>query len=203
MSFNVREWTRDRDKTSPDYWKVRLGSIRRCVLDTDPDIICLQECWPRMARAIKRLGYKGHGFHHLILTRKTMRPRGHHWHIFFDWLDVDGTRIVNVHGRWERKVAERIIPKVAALCAGRKAVACGDYNVKLPVIERIGFGLTHVRSFLNIPCEDTFQNPKKAKDHGEIDHFFTNLIKPETFRLIKGNYGCVRMSDHHPIIMTY
>ena len=203
MSFNVREWTRDRDKTSPDYWKVRLGSIRRCILDTDPDIICLQECWPRMARSIRRLGYKGHGFHHLILTRKTMRPRGHHWRIFFDWLDVDGTRIVNIHGRWERKVAERIIPKVAALCAGRKAVACGDYNVKLPVIERIGFGLTHVRSYLNMPCEDTFQNPKKAKDHGEIDHFFTNLIKPETFRLIKDNYGCVRMSDHHPIIMTY
>ena len=203
MSFNVREWTRDRDKTSPCYWRVRLDSICRCVRDTDPDIICLQECWPRMARAIRRLGYKGHGFHHLILTRRTMRTKGHRWRIFFDWLEVDNTRIVNVHSRWERKVAEKVIPQIARLCAGRKAVACGDFNVTLKTIEDIGLGLTHVRSFLKYAPLDTFQNFTKPQSHGEIDHFFVNLIKPETFRIVKDNYGCRRMSDHYPIIMTY
>ena len=203
MSFNVREWTRDRDKTSPCYWRVRLDSICRCVRDTDPDIICLQECWPRMARAIRRLGYKGHGFHHLILTRRTMRTKGHRWRIFFDWLEVDNTRIVNVHSRWERKVAEKVIPQIARLCAGRKAVACGDFNVTLKTIEDIGLGLTHVRSFLKYAPLDTFQNFTKPQSHGEIDHFFVNLIKPETFRIVKDNYGCRRISDLYPIIMTY
>ena len=203
MSFNVREWPRDRDKSSPYYWGARLDAICRCVRDVDPDIICLQECWPRMARAIKRLGYKGHGFHHLILTRRTMKAKGHRWRIFYDWLDVDGTRIVNVHSRWEERVARKVIPSVAKLCAGRRAVACGDFNVPLTTIEDIGLGLTHVRSFLKYAPLDTFQNFTKASSHGEIDHFFVNLIKPETFRIVKDNYGCRRMSDHYPIMMTY
>lgn len=203
MSFNVRERTRDRDKTSPYYWRVRLDSICRCIRDTDPDIICLQECWPRMARTIKKLGYKGHGFHHLILTRRTIRTKGHRWRIFYDWLDVDNTRIVNVHSRWEERVARKVIPSVARLCAGRKAVACGDFNVPFSTIEDIGLGLTHVRSYLKYAPLDTFQNFTKPQSHGEIDHFFVNLIKPETFRIVKDNYGCRRMSDHYPIMMTY
>ena len=111
MSFNVRVWTRDRDKSSPDYWKGRLDSIVRCVRDKDPDIICLQECLPRMAKAIKELGYKSAGvsFHHLMLVRKTMRCRRHRWRVFMDWCDVDGLRLINVHSRWEGRVVNDVV----------------------------------------------------------------------------------------------
>lgn len=203
MTFNVREWTRDRDKTSPYYWRTRLTSICRCVLDTDPDIICVQECWPRMLRPLKRLGYKTSGlsFHHTILTRKTMRGSGHRWRIFYDWLDVDGLRVINVHSRWERKVAEYVIKKVGKLAKGRKAVACGDFNVPLSTIKDIGLDMSHARSTLGLPQKDTFQNFTKVNSYGEIDHFFLSKVGFDNYKIITASYGCERMSDHYPVIL--
>ena len=205
MSFNVRVWTRDRDETSPDYWKGRLAAILRCVRDKDPDVICLQECLPRMAKAIKGLGYKSAGvsFHHLMLVRKTMRCRRHRWRVFMDWCDVDGLRIINVHSRWEGRVVNDVVDDLTRLAAGKVAIACGDFNTTAAALSQAGLGLRHVRTELGLPERDTFQNFNKKESHGEIDHFYVNRVTPREYTVITDNYGCPgRMSDHYPIMLT-
>lgn len=205
MSFNVREWTRDKDKSSPYYWETRLDSICRCIREENPDILCLQECWPRFVKAIKKIGYKsvGFSFHHLILIKKRRSACNHHYRIFYDWCEVGDTRIINVHSRWEDKIINHVIKKVSKLAAGRKAIACGDFNTTYVRLCELGFGMIHARSELWLDREDTFENFKHKDCHGEIDHFFVNCIKPKSFKVIKENYGCERMSDHYPICLTF
>lgn len=206
MTFNLRAWTRDRDKSQPTYWKNRLDAIVRCIRDVNPDILCVQECLPRMLKPIKALGYKvaGCSVSHHILTKKGIKAKNHHFSIFWEWCEVGCIRIINVHGRWEQRIVNEVADRVNSLAAGRKAIACGDFNTGAGSLAKAGLGLRHVRTELGLKAEDTFQNFTKAQSHGEIDHFYVNLITPETYRVIRDNYGCPgRMSDHYLIVMTY
>ena len=203
MSFNVRNWTRDTDKTSPFYWKARVSAICRCIADVKPDVICVQECLPPVVRKIKRKGYKrvGLGVSHLIFVRKGIIGRKHHFSIFMDWCDVGDLRVINVHSRWEKKIAENVVKKTLQLSSSKDAVACGDFNTALSSLQSMGMSLTHARSYLRHPLQDTFINFKNEKRHGEIDHFFLKGLTPQAFRIIREDYGCERMSDHYPIVL--
>ncbi len=204
ISFNLRNWNRDKDKSFSTYWKTRLNSIVKMVKKENPDVLCLQEALPRMVRKIKRAGYKqvGFGISHVILIKKTIFAKNHHFRVFYEWCDIQGTRIINVHSRWETAIIKRVVAKISKLAEGRKAIACGDFNTSYAKLVNLGIGLIHARTELGLELKDTFMNFKNPSSHGEIDHFFINQITPKEFSIVTDNYGCERMSDHYPIILT-
>ncbi|MBR4818418.1 MAG: hypothetical protein IKZ72_07280, partial [Bacteroidales bacterium] len=74
LSFNVREWTRDRDESGEYFWRRRMEAMRRMIEDVDPDVICLQEVLPPAGNFVPD-GYRrvGVGVSHPIYVRDTMK----------------------------------------------------------------------------------------------------------------------------------
>lgn len=204
ISFNLRNWNRDKNKSLPTYWKTRLNSIVKMISKENPDILCLQEALPRMVRRIKKIGYKqvGCGISHVILIKKTIFAKDHHFRVFYEWCTINGVRIINVHSRWEKKVIMGVVAKVNKLSAG-KTIVCGDFNATYGTLKDYGIQLKHARSILDKEAQDTYMHFNDSSRHSEIDHFFVNEISPKDYRVITDNYGCERMSDHYPIVLNY
>ena len=202
LSFNVREWTRDRDESGEYYWRRRMEAMTRMIEDVDPDVICLQEVLPPVARYVPD-GYSrvGVGVSHPIFVRDTINASKHSFAVFWEACTVSGIRIVNVHSRWEKDIVERTVKQVNGQLTGRD-VACGDWNTGLRSIESAGLQMQSARTMLGEPETDTFANFTKAESHGAIDHFFVNGVTPVSYRMITDGYGVSRISDHWPILLT-
>lgn len=201
LSFNIREWTRDRDKDGEHFWRKRMEAMRRMIEDVDPDVICLQEVLPPAGQYVPE-GYRrvGVGVSHPIFVRKTMKASKHSFAIFWEACTVEGVRVVNVHSRWEQEIVERTVRQVNGQLTGRD-VACGDWNTRLRSIESAGLRMLSARVLLGVTEADTFANFTKAESHGPIDHFFVNGVTPLTYRMITDGYGVDRISDHWPIVL--
>ena len=202
MSFNVRDWTRDTDKSQDTFWKKRMESMRKMIEDISPDIICLQEVLPPVGRYIPE-GYKSVGLSvsHPIYIRETLSASKHRFSIFWESCVVSGLKIVNVHSRWESDIVARTVANVNGQLTGRD-VACGDWNTFLGTLLEAGLKMESARTILGIPETDTFTNFTKPESHGAIDHFFVNGVKPLSYRMITEGYGSPRISDHYPIVLT-
>lgn len=203
LSFNVREWTRDTDRSSPTYWKNRMGAMERMIKDLDPDVICLQEVLPPVGRYIpdnyRRVGLS---VSHPIYVKKPLKASRHRFSIFWDACTVNGTRVVNVHSRWEKRIVERTVNQVNRQLTGYD-IACGDWNTFLRNIQEAGLKMESARSLLGVPEEDTFINFSRPEEsHGAIDHFFVNGLTPLSYDMITDGYGVPRMSDHYPVLLT-
>ncbi len=201
LSFNIREWTRDRDESGEHYWRNRMEAMRRMIEDVDPDVICLQEVLPPAGGYVPD-GYRrvGVGVSHPIYVRESMKASKHSFAIFWEACTVAGIRIVNVHSRWEKEVVERTVRQVNGQLTGRD-VACGDWNTGLRSIESAGLQMQSARTMLGEPETDTFANFTKAQSHGAIDHFFVNGVTPVAYRMVTDGYGVSRISDHWPIVL--
>ena len=201
LSFNIREWTRDRDESGEYFWRRRMEAMRRMIEDVDPDVICLQEVLPPAGNYVPD-GYRrvGVGVSHPIYVRDTMKASRHSFAIFWEACTVSGIRIVNVHSRWEKEIVERTVRQVNGQLTGRD-VACGDWNTGLRSIESAGLQMQSARTMLGEPETDTFANFTKAESHGAIDHFFVNGVTPVSYRMITDGYGVSRISDHWPIVL--
>ena len=201
LSFNIREWTRDRDESGEYFWRRRMEAMRRMIEDVDPDVICLQEVLPPAGNYVPD-GYRrvGVGVSHPIYVRDTMKASRHSFSIFWEACTVSGIRIVNVHSRWEKEIVERTVRQVNGQLTGRD-IACGDWNTGLRSIESAGLQMQSARTMLGEPETDTFANFIKAESHGAIDHFFVNGVTPVSYRMITDGYGVGRMSDHWPIVL--
>ena len=201
LSLNVREWTRDRDEAGEYYWRRRMEAMTRMIEDVNPDVICLQEVLPPVARYVPE-GYKrvGVGVSHPIFVRDTLKASKHAFAVFWEACTVEGIRIVNVHSRWEREIVERTVRQVNEQLTGCD-LACGDWNTGLRSIEAAGLQMQSARAMLGAPETDTFTNFTKAESHGAIDHFFVNGITPVSYLMITDGYGCSRISDHWPIVL--
>lgn len=201
LSFNVREWTRDRDETGEYYWRRRMEAMTRMIVDVNPDVICLQEVLPPVARYVPD-GYRrvGVGVSHPIFVRDTMQTSKHSFAIFWEACTVEGIRVINVHSRWEREIVERTVRQVNGQLTGRD-LACGDWNTGLRSIEAAGLQMQSARTMLAVPETDTFANFTKSESHGAIDHFFVNGLTPLSYRMVTDGYGVPRISDHWPIVL--
>ena len=201
LSFNIREWTRDRDESGEYFWRRRMEAMRRMIEDVDPDVICLQEVLPPAGNYVPD-GYRrvGVGVSHPIYVRDTMKASRHSFAIFWEACTVSGLRIDNVHSRWEKEIVERTVRQVNGQLTGRD-VACGDWNTGLRSIESAGLQMQSARTMLGEPETDTFANFTKAESHGAIDHFFVNGVTPVSYRMITDGYGVSRISDHWPIVL--
>lgn len=201
LSFNVREWTRDRDRAGEHYWRKRMEAMARMIVDLDPDVICLQEVLPPVAQYVPG-GYHrvGIGVSHPIFVRDSMKASGHTFAIYWEACTVAGIRIINVHSRWENEIVERTVRQVNGQLTGCD-LACGDWNTFLSNIESAGLRMESARVLLGEPETDTFANFTKEWSHGPIDHFFVNGITPLSYRMITDGYGCTRISDHWPILL--
>ena len=202
LSFNIREWTRDRDKGSDTYWKRRMEAMEKMIQEIDPDIICLQEVLPPAGRYIpdnyRRVGLS---ISHPIYIKKPLKASRHRFAIFWDACTVGGMRIINVHSRWERNVVERTVTQVNGQLTGID-VACGDWNTSLKILQDTGLKMDSARTILGIPETDTFINfSRPEKSHGAIDHFFVNGLTPLSYEMITEGYGVPRISDHYPILL--
>jgi len=201
LSFNVREWTRDRDEAGEHYWRRRMEAMTRMISDVDPDIICLQEVLPPVARYVPDVYRRvGVGVSHPIFVRDTMKTSKHSFAVFWESCTVEGIRVVNVHSRWEREIVERTVRQVNAQLTGCD-LACGDWNTGLRSIESAGLQMQSARTLLGAPETDTFANFTKAESHGAIDHFFVNGLTPVSYHMVNEGYGCSRISDHWPIVL--
>lgn len=172
---------------------------------SNPDVICLQECAPRMCAPIKKLGYKRAGLSvsHIILIRNKMKAEKAGASLFTNWAVIDGIKVICVHSRWDEAIIKATVKKLNELSRDYPTVACGDFNVSRDVIFDFDLQMEHVRSSLGIAKQDTFLNFTKPESHGEIDHaFISGDISASDFSIITDNYGCWRMSDHYPIVFN-
>ena len=201
LSFNIREWTRDRDSKGEYFWRNRMEAMTKMIEAVDPDVICLQEVLPPAGRYVPE-GYKrvGVGVSHPIYVRDSMKASKHSFAIFWEACNVEGIRIINVHSRWEQEIVERTVRQVNEQLPDR-AVACGDWNTGLASITRAGLQMQSARALLSEPETDTFANFTKAESHGAIDHFFVKGVTPVSYRMIINGYGVSRISDHWPIVL--
>ena len=201
LSFNIREWTRDRDSKGEYFWRNRMEAMTKMIEAVDPDVICLQEVLPPAGRYVPE-GYKrvGVGVSHPIYVRDSMKASKHSFAIFWEACNVEGIRIINVHSRWEQEIVERTVRQVNEQLPDR-AVACGDWNTGLAAITRAGLQMQSARALLSEPETDTFANFTKAESHGAIDHFFVKGVTPVSYRMIINGYGVSRISDHWPIVL--
>ena len=203
LSFNVRTWTRDMDRSSDVYWRTRMEAMERMIADVDPDIICFQAMLYPATRYVpdsyKRVG--GLNISHPIFIRKGLKYSWNSAAIYWSACDVEGVRIINVHSRWESDVMLRVTRQVNSLPTG-KDLSCGDWNVTLDALKGADLNMVSAREILNIPEEDTFANFNRPNEsHGAIDHFFLNGLSAISYRMITDGYGCSKMSDHFPIVL--
>ena len=204
LSFNVRTWTRDRDSGSDVFWRTRMAAMERMIEDVDPDILCFQEMlFPAtnyVPRAYKRV--QGINVSHPIFIRKTLEYSDFAQAVRWEACTVDGIRIINVHTHWDREILLRTVEHVNAQATGC-TVACGDWNNGLETIREAGLQLESARVLLGVPETDTFANfTRPAESHGPIDHFFVRGLTPLAYRMVTDGYGCSRISDHYPIVLT-
>ena len=203
LSFNVRTWTRDRDRESDLFWRTRMEAMERMIVDVDPDIICFQEMLYPATRYVPDAYRRVSGLNvsHPIFIRKELKYSAHSTSIYWEACTVEGVRIINIHSRWEKDVMERVVRQVNSRLTGRD-LACGDWNVSLSQLKNAGLEMRSAREILDIPEEDTFANfTRPAQSHGAIDHFFVNAVEPVSYRMITDGYGCSKMSDHYPILL--
>lgn len=205
LSFNVRAWTRDTDNSSEYYWKTRMSAVGSMIEDTNPDVICFQELvFP--ANLYIPSGYRrvNLSVSHPIYVRKGIKTSHHKFRVFFDSVNIEQYQIINVHGRWEAKITDRIVNSLLKASQGKSTIICGDFNNGSKDLMDRGFP-ENVRTILGIEHQPTFYHftkPPIPDYDAEVDHFFClHTIVPKSFRVITENYGCKRMSDHLPILM--
>lgn len=204
LSFNVRTWTRDRDPASEVFWRTRMAAMERMIEDVDPDIICFQEM------LFPATGYVPHAYRrvaginvsHPIFIRRSLEYSDFAQAVRWEACTVDGIRIINVHTHWDREIMLRTVENVNAQRTGC-TVACGDWNNGLATLQEAGLQLESARVLLGIPETDTFANfTRPTESHGPIDHFFLRGLTPLAYRMVTDGYGCKKMSDHYPIVLT-
>jgi endonuclease/exonuclease/phosphatase family metal-dependent hydrolase len=195
MSFNVRVWTRDRDKKSPYYWKTRMEKMKQMITIVNPDIICFQELsFPANLYVPKEYKRVGLSISHPIYIRKNMSFTKHTFNIHMDSAIVRGYLIINVHSHWNKKILKRNCKQIEKFAKHRiEVIVCGDFNNKELDINLPSF--THVSFDHNI---DTFVNFKRPlESHGVIDHFYSKNVPLSSVKVL---YGYGEISDHRPII---
>ena len=205
LSFNVRTWTRDRDADSEVFWRTRMEAMERMIEDLDPDVLCFQEMLFPATRYVPD-GYRRVGalnISHPIYVRKGLRARSSEIAIRWQACTVEGVRIINVHSSWDAEITQRTVEQVNAQLTSREpALACGDWNVRLAMLQKVGLQMESARVLLGVPEDDTFANFKRpTESHGPIDHFFVRGLTPIYYRLITNPYGCTKMSDHYPLLL--
>jgi endonuclease/exonuclease/phosphatase family metal-dependent hydrolase len=205
LSFNVRTWTRDRDADSDVFWRTRMEAMERMIEDLDPDVLCFQEMLFPATRYVPG-GYRRVGalnISHPIYVRKGLRARSSEIAIRWQACTVEGVRIINVHSSWDAEITQRTVEQVNAQLTSREpALACGDWNVRLATLQKVGLQMESARVLLGVPEDDTFANFKRpTESHGPIDHFFVRGLTPLSYRLITNPYGCTKMSDHYPQLL--
>ena len=204
LSFNVRTWTRDRDSRSEVFWRTRMAAMERMIEELDPDVLCFQEMlFP--ATTYVPDGYKRVGvvnISHPIFIRKSLEATDSDTAVRWSACTVNGVRIINVHSSWDSEITARTVEQVNAQLTGCD-VACGDWNVRLASLQNAGLEMLSARALLDVPeDEDTFANfTRPQESHGPIDHFFVRGLTPVSYQLIKDSYGCLKMSDHYPLLL--
>lgn len=103
ISLNCRVWTRDTDRKSPRWWRRRMERIRRFITDEAPDVLCLQELsfpanlW--IPKGYRRVGLSAS---HHIYVRRGIKARPLWFSIHHNAAEVEGVRVINVHGTWRK-----------------------------------------------------------------------------------------------------
>ena len=204
LSFNVRVWTRDTDKSSPDYWKTRMTAMKKMIEDINPDIICFQEMsYPTQTYVpsnYKRCGLLTASHH--IYCRKGIHVGKTGYNVHWNYADIDGVRVICVHGIWTEKMLS-VSQNIQDAVKG-KTIMAGDFNINISECHGYGFP-SSVRETLGLDAEDTFINWKRPEtEHKEIDHVFVyGGLVPSGYEIIKDGYGADRISDHYPVLVTY
>lgn len=205
LTLNARNWGRDKDKSSPYYWKTRMKAMKRMLQDIDPDIICFQEMVfpatlyiPRCYRKVRP------SFFHPIYIKKGLKTRDHSFKRYLEKVEVfayqDWWLVINVHSSWEQSVHNKVMEQVQIWMNKARAwysncIACGDFNnPPVPSEELMLIETTP-------PGRETFCNFDTGKG-ARIDYFLSAQIQgDERAFVITNGYGAERISDHYPVLL--
>ena len=200
LTFNVRVWTRDIDKTSDWYWKDRMARIKDLIEQENPDVILFQELsFPACCYVPK--GYRRVGItaSHPIYVKKGIKNRRHRFHFRWDSCEVmwndELVNIVNVHLHWDAKILERNMKKINALiekeeARGISTIAGGDWNNEYQRISNL------IDCEVFYPYDWTFKNSTTGNT-GTIDFFAINM-EHRKLALIR---PAEVLSDHRPVVL--
>lgn len=193
ISLNARIWTRDRDKSSPYYWKTRMKAMKEMINAVEPDVICFQEMiFPATTYIPKTYKKVGLSFHHHIYVKKGITTRNHIFKKRTEkvkcFLENKWWTIINVHSSWIPEIHKKTMHIVDKWIkeSNEATIACGDFN------NQIDSNSTPI----------TFEK-YDGSSKGHIDYFITSLSsnKYKEF-IITAKFGAKRISDHYPILLT-
>ena len=141
ISLNCRVWTRDTKRGSERFWVKRMERVRSFILEQDPDVLCLQELsFPANLWVPKGYRRVGLSISHHIYVRKGVKARPLWFAVHHNAAEVDGVRVINVHGTW-RRCMEKVWVRLRKKAGKGPCVIAGDFNHRSrTVADRLGVG---------------------------------------------------------------
>lgn len=192
MSLNCRVWTRDTGRRSPRHWRRRMERIRRFIIDEAPDVLCLQELSFPMNLWIPK-GYRRVGLSasHHIYVRKGVKARPLWFAVHHNAAEVDGIRIINVHGTW-RKCMDKVWERLRKESRRLPCLIAGDFNHRSgTVADRLG------ARTLDTGDAVTFRRNFTGSS-GSVDHCVSFGLPWVSCRVVRDSF---MMSDHLPLVI--
>ena len=192
LTFNVRQWTRDLNKSDKFYWKDRAVKMAEFIREQDPDIILFQEMTFKMSLFIPK-EYK---------VKKTS------WHIhrckaLIQTTDGDLINAISVHSHWDEKIYTKVAEQLKKDCISSPKIiniVGGDWNTDPDNMKNIIKPYTIVKS-----NTITFHNYTNPEQFGELDYFCIYHLAydtPPKFKIKCFDDQFEKISDHLPVILT-
>lgn len=204
LTYNIRSWYRDLDRSKSTHWRKRADAIRELIAKVDPDVILLQEAiWP-MVNRLMPAGYvkatPGSISHHVFIKKGYADVEDHAWHL--RWCrarirrpNASRFEFCSVHTRWEEAIRKETANDIKQLAGkGAAVIAGGDWNNPPTDMRPELFPL----SVLNTGRR-TFKNWESGSRE-ELDYFALSHGGDATINLVIG--GSFTYSDHLPVMLT-
>lgn len=202
LTYNVRSWYRDLDRSKSTYWRKRADAIRELIAKTSPDVILLQEAiWPMTNRCIPEGYVKASGCsisHHVFIKEGFAEVLDHSWHMRWSRArlrlpNASRFEICSVHTHWDKAIRERTAEEIKELRAkGAAVIAGGDWNNTTTDMRPLLFPMTVLST-----GRRTFKNWESG-NREELDYFALSHPGLVTVNLVVG--GSFTNSDHLPVV---
>ena len=212
LSYNVREWSRDLNPFSHNFWVWRYRRIRRFIQLTQPDVILFQELsFPAslfIPRPYRKVPCKRTS-HPVYLNTDKLRMRSakvvaqtsHYLYLLL--VDAIGrtTHIVNVHGTWIANEAVAMLHHIDELIEPkwiqpRLCVIAGDFNITPGDVKRLCNARIYNTCLVKHP---TYTVPANGAEV-ILDHAYTNVGETVCW---PAYIGWEIRSDHVPVFIQY
>lgn len=204
LSFNVRCWYRDTNKSVSTYWRNRARKMKHLIEKENPDVIFFQEMLFPMSLYIPK-EYKKITLmtsHSIYVRKNRFKLLNTKWHLRFcsakvkDKVTNQKYNLFCVHTHWNENIVKDTVNKLMKQMGNTDiiSIAGGDWNNFPETITP----LINSNLFLITGTSETFVNYTNEKSRGILDFFVSNINKFKNFSIASTDFS---ISDHLPVIL--